>query len=224
MSAPVDPSRYYAFLIAMFFMAISPGPANLFFVRTGLSGRKMRILAGVIGVNSATLVWFIASAFGLQILMTAFPLVFQIMTIAGGLYLAWLGFSTIRHALNLNAEQIDPRFIAAAETRTLRQTLTDGFMVQMLNPKVLLFFSAVLPPFIDIHRPMPAQMSVFAATAIGMDVLSMSSYGFAAVSLSHLLREPRNKQKFDLGAGSVLMLIAAVILWHGLEGFISPAT
>lgn len=215
MSAPVDLSKYYAFLVAMFFMAISPGPANLFFIRTGLAGRKSRVLAGVIGVNSATLVWFIACALGLQLLMTTFPLVFRIMTILGGLYLAWLGFSTIRHALKLSSERIDPHAITAGEVRSLRQTLTDGFLVQMLNPKVLLFFTVVLPPFIDIARPMPAQMSVFAITAIGMDVLSMSSYGLLAVSLSHLLKEPRNKQKFDIGAGAVLMLIALVILWHG---------
>ncbi|MEI9903221.1 MAG: hypothetical protein WDN06_04065 [Asticcacaulis sp.] len=58
---PVDPSRYYAFLLAMFFMAISPGPANLFFIRTGLAGRASRVFAGVIGTNSATLIWFIAA-------------------------------------------------------------------------------------------------------------------------------------------------------------------
>lgn len=215
MTSPVDPEKYYAFLVAMFFMAISPGPANLFFVRTGLAGKKSRVLTGVIGVNAASLVWFIASALGLQVLMTTFPLVFRVMTILGGLYLGWLGFQTFRHALKVGDEVIDPRFMSPAETRTLLQTLVDGFVVQMLNPKVLLFFTAVLPPFVDIARPMPAQMSVFAATAVGMDILSMTSYGMMAVSLSHVLQEPRNKQRFDIGAGIVLMLIALLILAHG---------
>ncbi len=216
MTAPVDLSKYYAFLVAMFFMAISPGPANLFFVRTGLGGRASRVFAGVIGTNSATLLWFVASALGLQVLMSTFPFAFRIVAILGGVYVGWLGFKTFRSARSLQTEVIDENLTRAAPVKTLWVTLREGFMVQILNPKVLLFFSAVLPPFIDIGRPMPAQMAVFAATAIGMDVVSMSSYGLLAVRLSRLLREPRNKQRFDLGAGLILMAIACVILWHGI--------
>jgi len=212
----VDPSKYSAFLVAMFFMAISPGPANLFFIRTGLGGRASRVFAGVVGTNLATFVWFVASALGLQVLMSAFPLAFRIIAILGGAYVGWLGFKTFRSALSLANEGLNETLTEAAPAKGLWVTLREGFMVQMLNPKVLLFFSAVLPPFIDINRPMPAQAAIFAATTIGMDVMSMSAYGLLAVRLSRMLREPRNKQRFDLGAGAILMLIACVILWHGV--------
>ncbi|MBW8880904.1 MAG: LysE family translocator [Asticcacaulis sp.] len=206
----------------MALMAVSPGPANLFFIRTGLGGRKSPVFAGVVGVNTATLVWFIASAFGLQILMSAFPLLFRILAVAGGLYVGWLGFTTFRHALHLNEERLDPRFVTPATRTDYLQVMRDGFMVQMLNPKVLLFFSAVLPPFLDLAIPMPRQIPVYAVTAIGMDVMAMTTYGLLAVTLSHLLTEPRNKQRFDLGAGMVLMLIAVVILVHAVTDLISP--
>ncbi len=222
MSPPVDPAKYSAFLVAMVLMAISPGPANLFFIRTGLGGRASRVFAGVIGTNSATFIWFVASALGLQVLMTAFPLAFQLLAVGGGLYVVWIGLSGFRAALKLDQERLDPRFTAPAEVRSLWRTLRDGFMVQMLNPKVLLFFSAVLPPFLDIHRPMTIQMPIFAATAIGMDVVSMSTYGLLAVHLAHLLRDPHNKQKFDLGAGAVLMLVGVVILLHAAGDLLKP--
>ena len=216
MAPPVDPARYSAFLVAMAFMAISPGPANLFFIRTGLGGRPMRVLAGVIGTNSATLVWFIAAALGLQALMAAFPLAFRLLALAGGLYVGWLGFSTFRAALKLDNERLDNRFTAPPDNKTLWQTLREGFMVQILNPKALLFFTAVLPPFLDVSRPMTVQMPVFAVTAIGMDIVSMSTYGLLAVRLSQALRDPHNKQRFDLGAGVVLMLISLLILVHAV--------
>lgn len=218
----VNPEKYSTFLVAMALMAISPGPANLFFIRTGLGGRKGPVFTGVLGVNTATLVWFIASAFGLQVLMTAFPLLFRLLAVGGGLYVGWLGFNTFRHALNLSEEHLDPHAVTPATHAGYWQVMREGFMVQMLNPKVLLFFSAVLPPFLDLSIPMPRQIPVFAATAIGMDVISMTSYGLLAVTLSHLLTEPRNKQRFDLGAGAVLMLISALILWHGVTDLISP--
>jgi threonine/homoserine/homoserine lactone efflux protein len=211
---PIDPVKYYAFLVAMALMAISPGPAIMFFVRTGLGGRASRVFAGVIGVNSATLLWFIASAFGLQILMTAFPLAFKIVAVAGGLYIVWLGLKTFRAALSLKSETADDNALKAAPMRSDLATLREGFMVQMLNPKVLLFFSAVLPPFIDTTRPMPPQMVVFAATAVAMDATAMTTYGLGAVRLSQWLRQPRYKQRFDLGAGTILMLIGTGIVWH----------
>ena len=218
---PIDPVKYYAFLVAMALMAISPGPAIMFFVRTGLSGRASRVFAGVIGVNSATLLWFIASAFGLQILMNAFPLAFKVVAVAGGLYIVWLGLKTFRAALNLKSETVDDNVLKAAPMRSDLATLREGFMVQMLNPKVLLFFSAVLPPFIDTTRPMPPQMVLFAATAVAMDATAMTTYGLGAVRLSQWLRQPRYKQRFDLGAGTILMLIGTGIVWHAVATFAS---
>lgn len=211
---PIDLPKYYAFLVAMALMAVSPGPAIMFFVRTGLGGRSSRVFAGVVGVNSATLLWFAASAFGLQVLMSAFPLAFRIIAVLGGLYICWLAVKTIRKALSLKTETVDDDALKPGPDRGDLATLREGFMVQMLNPKVLLFFSAVLPPFIDISKPMPAQMVVFALTAVAMDATAMTTYGLGAVRLSRWLRQPRYKQRFDLGAGSILMLIGAAIVWH----------
>ena len=213
---PIDLPKYYAFLVAMGFMAISPGPAIMFFVRTGLGGRASRVFAGVIGVNAATLLWFIASAFGLQILMNAFPLAFKIIAVLGGLYIVWLGLKTFRSALSLKTETIDGDTLKPGPDKSDLATLREGFMVQMLNPKVLLFFSAVLPPFVDIARPMPPQMVVFAATAVAMDATAMTTYGLGAVRLSRWLRQPRYKQRFDLGAGTILMIIGLGIVWHAV--------
>jgi len=222
MALPVDPAKYAAFLIAMFFMAISPGPANLFFIRTGLSGSYVRVFAGVIGTNSASAMWFVASALGLEALMAAFPLLFQVIAVLGGLYIGWLGFRTFRKAMNIANEAPESGIAVAAPVRTPWQTLREGFMVQALNPKMVLFLSAVLPPFIDIHQPMPAQMLLFAATTIGMDVISMTSYGLGAVSLSRFLSHPRNRQLFDFGAGGILVLIGVIIVLHTVLDFIKP--
>ncbi len=65
MVLPVDPARYGAFLAAMFVMAITPGPANLFAIATGMEKGKGAALLGVVGMNCATLIWFVGSALGL---------------------------------------------------------------------------------------------------------------------------------------------------------------
>ncbi|MDV6331481.1 LysE family translocator [Asticcacaulis sp. 201] len=217
MSAVVDLNKYYAFLAAMFLMAISPGPANMFFVRIGLARSYRRVFLGVIGVNLATLVWFIAAAFGLQVIMITVPLLFQIIAIGGGVYLAWISLKSLYSAFDLRNEKVSFSLSEPADPNSpLWSTFRDGFMVQLLNPKVTLFFTAVLPPFLDIHRAMPAQMAVFAVTSISMDILSMTSYGLGAVTLSHLLTNPKNKQRFDIAVSLILLSIAGVIIWHSL--------
>ncbi len=211
----IDPHTYWAFFVTMFFMAITPGPANLYAIRTGLGRLKRNVIAAVIGLNCASLIWFIACAFGLQVLLTAFPLLFQMVAVAGGLYLGWMAVKGFRSALDINNENISSSLTALPDPdKTTGATFREGFMVQLLNPKVTLFFTAVLPPFVDIHRAVPPQMVAFAATAIGMDTITMTGYGLAAVTLSHVLADPRKKQLFDLGVCLVLMGIAAIIIWH----------
>ena len=218
MSALVDLNKYYAFLVAMFLMALSPGPANMFFVRVGLAKSYRRVLLGVVGVNLATLVWFIAAAFGLQVVMMAAPLLFRLIAIAGGLYLGWLSLKSLISAFDIRNEKLSFSFSNPSDPNSsIWSTFREGFMVQLLNPKITLFFSAVLPPFVDMDRPMPAQMVVFAATTISMDIISMTSYGLGAVTLSHLLGDPKNKQRFDIAVSLVLLGIATIIVWHSVS-------
>ena len=73
---PVDPHLYSTFLGVMAVMAVTPGPANLFAVATGMEKGRASALFGVLGMNVATLVWFGAAALGLAALVKAFPAAF----------------------------------------------------------------------------------------------------------------------------------------------------
>ncbi len=99
MTLPVDPSLYLAFLGVMAVMAVTPGPANLFAVATGMQKGKRAALVGVVGLNTATLAWFAAAALGLSALIAAYPVVFHWMAYAGACYVAWLGVQSLRGAL-----------------------------------------------------------------------------------------------------------------------------
>jgi len=219
---PVDPSKYTAFLVAMFAMAITPGPANVFCITTGLKRSVPKVLMGVWGLNTATLIWFVAAALGLHVLITALPLAFHAMTVAGALYLLWIAFKTVRARKSHSVHELDlPADAQKIAGEGLWATWKDGFMVQILNPKVTLFFTAVLPPFIALDRPVTPQMPVFAATTIGMDVLTMTTYGLSGLALTRFLSRGRNREYFELGVGGLLGLIALAVLWHSVSGLFS---
>ena len=203
---PVDPHLYLTFLGVMAVMAVTPGPANLFSVANGVQRGPAGAMAGVIGMNAATLVWFAAAALGLGALVIAFPEAFRIVSIGGALYVAWLGVNALRGAFRTAA---DPR---AAAIRLGRSALLDGFMVQIANPKAVLFFTAVLPPFLDVSRPAAPQLALFALATIGMDVLSMSAYGLGGAALARRMSEPRFRRAFALATGGLLLAASVLIV------------
>ncbi|MBO9545282.1 LysE family translocator [Caulobacter sp.] len=206
---PVDPARYGAFLVAMFVMAITPGPANLFAIATGMERGKGAALISVVGMNTATLVWFACSALGLGALILAFPKAFHVLALAGAAYLVWLGLKSLWAGYK-NVESH-----ASATVRAGRSAFFDGFMVQIANPKVLLFFSGVLPPFLDIKRPLVPQLIMFACATIGMDLISMSSYGLGGAALSSRMNEPGFRRTFSMLVGVLLITAAVLIVSRG---------
>ena len=201
---PVDPARYLTFLGVMSVMAITPGPANVFAIATGAQRGKGAALLGMLGMNTASLVWFCGAALGLGALVMAFPRAFHLIALAGAAYVAWLGIKSILSSF----KPADPQ--ALVRQPTGRSAFVDGFAVQISNPKAVLFFTAVLPPFLDPHRPLPGQLVAFAIATIGFDAISMSAYGLGGAALAAKMNEPKFRKGFQIAVG--LLLIAAACL------------
>lgn len=205
----VDPGRYLTFLGVMAVMAVTPGPANLFAIAVGAARGPRAALAGMIGMNAATLVWFGAAALGLAAVIAAFPQVFRLIAILGAAYVAWLGLKSLMAALG-------PAQPLGAETpdapRPGRSALVDGFLVQIMNPKAVLFFTAVLPPFIDPERPVGPQLALFAMATIGLDMMSMSAYGLGGAALALWMTRPRFRRGFGLATALLLLTASGLIL------------
>ncbi|MDO9223152.1 MAG: LysE family translocator [Caulobacter sp.] len=210
MTLPVDPARYGAFLATMVLMAVTPGPANLFAIATGIQRGRVQALIGVAGMNLATLVWFTGAALGLSALMAAFPQLFRMLAVGGGLYVAWLGVSAIAAGLRGEGGPV-----GGPDVHPARSAFLDGFSVQIANPKALLFFTAVLPPFLDPARPITAQLPLYAAATIGMDVVAMSAYGLGGAALAVRMTRPGARRVYGLTVGGLLILVAILILARG---------
>ncbi len=209
MTPPVDLARYLAYLSVTLVMVIMPGPANLFAIATGARRGRDAVVPAVIGMNLAGVVWLGAAGLGLSALSLAFPQVFRALAWLGAAYVAWLGLSAIRAAFWGSGHP------GPAVALKGRSALRDGFMVQMSNPKALLFTTVILPPFIDPARPVPGQILVFAATVITLDVISMTAYGYGGAALAARLTEPRFARGFSLFTGALLITAAVLIVLRG---------
>lgn len=204
-SLPVDPHLYGTYLGAMAVMAFTPGPANVFAIATGMQRGKAAALWAVLGMNLATLTWFGAAALGLGALVKAFPAAFKLIAIGGALYVAWLGIKSLIKAFKPVGG------IAQAVLTKSRSPIVDGFMVQIANPKAILFFTAVLPPFLVLDRPIGPQLVLLGAATIGFDVIAMSCYGLGGAAIAGLMQKPAFRRGFDIVVGVLLLSVAALI-------------
>jgi threonine/homoserine/homoserine lactone efflux protein len=156
-------------------------------------------------MNAASLVWIAAAAAGLGALALAFPFAFRTVAVVGAIYVAWLGAKALWAAWRGEAH------LGAGRGASLRTAFRDGFAVQLANPKAVVFFTAVLPPFVDPDRPALPQLVLLGATVIAMDVVVMSAYGVAGGSMATALQRPGMGRAFSLTVGVLLLLAAAMI-------------
>jgi threonine/homoserine/homoserine lactone efflux protein len=205
MTPPVDLARYVAYVGVTTVMVVTPGPAILFAIATGARRGREAVVPAVVGMNLASVIWLSAAGLGLSALALTFPAVFRVLAWLGAAYVAWLGLKAALSACSADAED------AHAVALRGRSALRDGFMVQISNPKALLFTTVILPPFIDPGRPILGQILVFAATGIALDVMSMTAYGYGGAALAARMTEPRFRRAFSLFTGTLLITAALLI-------------
>ncbi|MEU8226752.1 LysE family translocator [Kribbella sp. NPDC048915] len=117
-----------------------PGPNNLYIsLRSLTQGRRAGVVSAL-AIETGTLVYLVVTALGLATLVQTSPAVFRAITVAGALYLAYLGLKLLRAPASEHAAE-------GLQAAPLGRVFRDGVVVNLLNPKAALFFLAFLPQF-----------------------------------------------------------------------------
>jgi threonine/homoserine/homoserine lactone efflux protein len=152
---PVDPVVLLAFIPAGLALNLTPGADMMFCLGQGLRGGPRAGMAANFGIAAGGLVHTLLAGLGLGALVAAHPLAFEVIRWLGVGYLCWLAVQALRGGA------LDPR--AAAELRPLGHVFREAMMVNLLNPKVILFILAFLPQFVDPARPVLPQFLTLGA-------------------------------------------------------------
>jgi threonine/homoserine/homoserine lactone efflux protein len=99
-----------------------------------------------------------------------------------------------------------------------RSVMGQAFLVQATNPKTLLFFTAVLPPFLDLARPLTPQLVMYAPATLGLDVTAMSIYGLGGAAFARRMQERGFRRGFGLATAALLGAAAALLGSAALHG------
>lgn len=142
-----DLSVILTFALASFLLAITPGPDMALFLSRAINYGRAHGYAALFGAVTGLLGHSLLAALGISILIAAAPTAFWVLKIVGALYLIWLAFNAIRSGDSLTLSA------AARQVPSVRQSYLTGLGINLLNPKIILFFVTFLPQFVDRHDP-----------------------------------------------------------------------
>jgi homoserine/homoserine lactone efflux protein len=188
------------FVITETVLCLTPGPAVLCVLSQGLARGAAKSLRAAFGILAANALYFIVSATGLGVVLAASYRLFFVIKWIGAAYLIYLGlkmFVSKAAALAIS----DPDSTKSSD----KLIFLNGFIVQAANPKALLFFTAIVPQFINPHRPVPIQIAILGVSSILVEFLVLLGYGTLAGRATHFARQPRFLTITNRVAGSLLI-------------------
>jgi len=200
------------FLLVAFAVSIFPGPAVLYITARSVAQGRRAGLVSMMGVELASLTHVVAATLGLSALVMTSALLFSVVKDLGAAYLILLGVRTL-------LANEDDRAAAGPIPRRFSRLFAQGFVVNLLNPKVALFFFAFLPQFVDPARGAVAgQILLLGTLYVALVTCTDSLYALLGGTVGRWLgRHARFRQNQRYVTGSVYIGLGLTAALAGAE-------
>ena len=192
------------FLAVAAIVVLTPGVDMALVTKHALLQGRVAAQAAAVGVNVGIFFWTIAAAVGLAAAIAASATAFTVIKLAGAVYLVCLGVRALlasRHAASTVSAVRRPVSTGAA----FRQ----GVASNLLNPKIAVFFTSLLPQFVDKGHANVRDLMLLGALFNAMGVIWLLTYAVIAARGRDLLQQPRVKRAFDRLSGIALIALGA---------------
>ena len=205
---PVDSATLLAFATAVLAIVVSPGPDTVLILRYALTSGQKAGFAAVAGVQLGLILHTLLAVLGISLIIASSPLLFRSVAIAGAAYLAWLGLQAFREGGLMTLD--GPRQPVSAI-----KACRDAILTNILNPKVIILFLALLPNFVAVERGnVPAQLITLSAALISINVAWQAPMAWAANGIRRRLLRPRVQRAVSRVTGTILLTFAGLLLYE----------
>jgi threonine/homoserine/homoserine lactone efflux protein len=197
------------FLAAAILVTLAPGPDNLMVLSLGMARGRAQGVGFGLGCALGCLNHTLLAALGVSALIAASPPAFTALKVAGGVYLIWLGVKAIRSARALGTPQA-----GKGPVETPGKLFVKGLVANAINPKVILFFLAFLPQFVDSGRGHAAwQIAQLGALFTVAAIVVFGAIGWFAGGIGErLARRPAIGAWLDRVAGGIFVALGLRLL------------
>ena len=203
-----SPGLFVAFVVASVLLALTPGPDMALYLSRAFGGGRSHGFAALGGALSGVVVHTFAAALGLSAVIAASTRAYDAVKIVGALYLAYLAWGALKRGASLKLEA------GGGTAGTLGGAYMTGLLINLANPKVILFFVTFLPQFIDVGDPDPSRKLFvlgFSFIVIG-GLVSAAIIAVAGRFIAAARANPRAVRWFDYGFAGLMSVFAARLI------------
>jgi homoserine/homoserine lactone efflux protein len=201
----MDLKVWVTYFVATVILSLTPGPGVFSAISSGLRHGVRLGLWNNVGMQAANLILTLIVSLGLGAILLASETMFGIVKWLGVAYLIYLGVVTWRAPpTTFHEDETD-------NAHTARDVFMRGFLVNITNPKGIIFFTAILPQFIDVARPQLQQYAILAGTTFAVDVVVMTGYTALAARTLRAMSDPSRIRWVNRSLGG-LFVFAGVAL------------
>jgi homoserine/homoserine lactone efflux protein len=197
---------WLAFFAACWIISLSPGAGAIASMSSGLQYGFWRGYWNALGLQIALVVQIAIIAAGLGAVLATSALAFTMIKWFGVAYLVYLGVKQWRALPSNLADESAIRPLGKPLVLLAR-----GFLVNISNPKALVFMLAILPQFIDTHQPLLPQYLTIAATMVAVDLTVMAGYTGLASKVLRLLKTPKQQRRMNRTFAGLFVSAAAFL-------------
>ncbi len=198
---------WLGFLLAAIVIAVTPGPGAVISMSTGIRRGYWAALTAILGLQAALLIQLLIVALGLGALLAASETAFSTIKLLGAGYLLWLGIQK----WSSSVVPLD----ADAPPMYRRGLFLQGLLVNLTNPKAIIFIGALVPQFVDPLQPQVPQYAIISATLCVIDMLVMSGYALMAARLGCWMHDPRSIRLQNRLFGGLFISAGALLAISG---------
>ena len=203
----VDP-RLYAFIGVAAVLTILPGADMALVTRNVLAVGRRRTMLTIVGICAGCMIHATASALGLSAILATSAAAFNVVKTLGAAYLVWIGVQSIHEA-----RASTPVSASGATRHSGAGPFLQGFLTNLLNPKVAIFYLTFLPQFISQGEPVLKKSFFLAAIHIVLGFVWLTAYAWFVDRLGAVLTRPRVKAWLERTVGALLIALGVRLAW-----------
>ncbi|ROJ31858.1 homoserine/homoserine lactone efflux protein [Morganella morganii] len=195
---------WFAYLMTSVIVSLSPGAGAINSMTTSVNHGYRGAIAAIAGLQTGLMMLIILVGVGLGTLLSQSVLAFEILKWAGAAYLIWLGIRQWRAAGTIELS-------AQAATLSHKKLYKNGILVNISNPKSIVFLAALFPQFIMPHQPQLMQYLILGVTTVAADIIVMTGYAVLARQIAVFIKSPAQTRAMNKVFGSLFMLVGALL-------------
>ncbi len=195
-----------AFTLAMLILAATPGPSFFALTARSITNGAVAGVGVVTGIIIADLIYFVLALIGMTALSGSIGSAFLVIKVLAGGYLIWLGVQMWRR------KPIDSYDEDVSSARGFFKNLVEGLLVNLTNPKAILFFAALLPTFVDLPSITAIDAFVLSLIVVFVGGTTDLAYVFMATKIRGKLKGQRTQKILNRIGGATLCGVGAVVV------------